>query len=214
MVKVGIHHTQEGYFLYGNDRKVGPFSNLNEADLLDVAASLSGKTGELEELNQLLDRSVEASVKGDKLLDLNLTTEYSERIRSWPVHPKNVLKAKLLQWTIEEKPAEKKMQPTCPQSVLAVCFKKRYFDIGDCFAFDCPYWDWCLLQLKAIKEGAVLLLYEKNPLKCGVCHRRLATKAFYVKRGPKEPNSLFLVCDGCTEDIPKKYLVLEVQSLE
>lgn len=204
------------FFSVGNIN-VGPFKNLNQADLLDVAAQLSGKTDELEELKELLERSVGARRNGDEILEWRLDSEYSDRVKTWTVHPKDVLKAKCCHYAMEDSQKRKKHRP--PRrgffpSALATCFKKRYFDVGDCPDSSCIYFQWCSTQLKAIRDGAVLVFYEKNPLKCSFCHRRLATQLLYVKLRENQPNSVFLACDNCASAIPSRWTVLQVEKLE
>ena len=205
-----------GWFFSVANIKVGPFENLDEVDLLDVAAQLSGKTRELEELKELLERSMEARRNGDQLLELRLDSEYSDRVKTWTVHPKDVLKAKCRHYTMEDNQKRKKHR--IPRgffpSALATCFKKRYFDVGDCTDSSCIYFQWCSTQLKAIRDGAVLVFYEKTPLKCSFCHRRLATQLLYVKPREKQPNSVFLTCDNCASAIPSHWTVLQVEKLE
>lgn len=132
------------------------------------------------------------------------------------VHPKEVLEAKLLQQAVSEdvgKPRKRWRIPGLRPSALATCFKKRFFDVGDC-DLGCRYYDWCLTQLRAIKEGGVLVFYEKTPLKCSFCHRKFATRLYYVKRGSKEPNSVFLSCERCVSLIPSHWTILELEELE
>jgi hypothetical protein len=130
------------------------------------------------------------------------------------VEPKQVLKAKLRECAIQYPGHKKKALPAFLPSMLATCFKKRFWDVGDCDLFDCSYLDWCILQLKAIKEGAVLLFHERNPLKCSICRRRLATNLLYVKRGPRDPKSVFPACSSCEAQIPERWPILEARILE
>jgi len=196
MVNVDVKATVDGWvFTYGG-RAAGPFKDLGQADEVAVAAQLSGFDQQaIEEWREHPGESKE----------------------KWTVQPKDVFKAKLVQYALQQGPQPRRRgprdYPVFPPSLMATCFERRVRDVGDCHDVGCQYWFWCILQLRAISERAVLLFYDKDPTKCVVCHRRKAIRLFIVERGSKAPNSLFVTCNACTAKLPQHWTILKTEDL-
>jgi len=133
------------------------------------------------------------------------------------VEPKQIFLAKMRKYPLQEhsKPIRRRCKdhPTFLPSVLATCFKRRFWDVGDCDDFGCQYLDWCILELRALSMGAVLLFYERAPTKCSICHRRKATHMFFVERGAHAPNSVFVTCSACVAKLPQHWKILKTEEL-
>ena len=189
---VEVKLSTDGWVFACKNRQAGPFRNLNAIDFVQVATELSG-------------------------LDQQAVEEWEaypgENIEKWTTTPKDVLKAKLRECGIQDPGHKKKSLPAFPQSVFATCLKKRFWDVGDCDDFGCRYLDWCLLQLRALSIGAVLLFYEKAPTKCSICHRRKATRMFFVERDAHAPNSVFVTCSACVAKLPQHWKILKTEEL-
>jgi len=194
--KVEVKLTEKGWFFIYGGREAGPYKHLSQPDEVKVAAKLSG----------LDQRDIDEWKR--------VPGEDKEK---WTVQPKDVFKAKLVASGLREKPQPRRREPrdypVFPPSLMATCFKRRFMDVGDCDDFGCQYWSWCILQLRAISEGAILQFYDKDPTKCVVCHRRKAIYLFIVERGSKAPNSLFVTCNACTAKLPQHWTILKREDL-